>query len=197
MWTDPNPKICQAPGGKRIIRMLGILDEEHLCVLRRLQRAARADIAQHSGSSPRIELTNILSATPTRPNPTIGVCLPARPNNPRRIPRPPTRPLIQRLSGLPLGTPILLAVLRREVHLALALPVLRVDLSRHDRGLARGGARGPRGERLVAQEPVPRPPGVAERAGLEEGVEQVVRVEAPEGVVLAPDVEVRAGWLSC
>jgi hypothetical protein len=117
---------------------------------------------------------------------------PACPNNPRRLPRPPARLLIQRIGRPALGAAILLPILGREVHLALPLPVLRVNLARDNGGVALGRARGPRRQRLVAQEPVPGAPWIAERAGLEERVEQVVRVEAPERVVLAPDVEVGA-----
>ena len=79
------------------------------------------------------------------------------------------------------------------MHLALRQEVFRVDLARHQRQLARGRARRPRGDRLVAQEPVPCPPRVAEGARFDVRVQVVVRVEAPEGIFLAPDVEVCAG----
>lgn len=117
---------------------------------------------------------------------------PACPNHARRIPPPPARGQIQTIRGLAVRAPIFQPIHGREMHLALALPVGRVNLARDDGGRTGGRARRPRRQRLVAQEPVPRPPGVAQRARLKEGVEQVVRVEAPEGVVLAPGVEVGA-----
>ncbi|KAL2023269.1 hypothetical protein VTK56DRAFT_3007 [Thermocarpiscus australiensis] len=58
---------------------------------------------------------------------------PKRLDNPRRIPSPAARLLIQRIQSQPLRATVLLAVLGREIHLALALPVVRVDLTRHDR----------------------------------------------------------------
>ena len=83
------------------------------------------------------------------------------------------------------------------MELALPLPVLGRDPARDDADGLRGGrASVPRGERLVAEEPVPGAPGVAERAGLEEGVPRAVRVEAPEGVFVAEDAEEFAGWIN-